>query len=413
MGRAYTIAGLLTAVGQISSQAGTTIGIVLTWASLVIAILVVLVLLGTLIPSLPYVGVIGTIVESFFSVHLILAGLIAGLFAYVGFELGGEPVALVGGALALIAAVGFCIPLAVFIHTAGVYHTHVSWTQHLSGGLSAGRPHAANAIQFTTTPDGKALFMEISKPRGFSDQTALTPVVLMHGGGFIAGNRNEEPAWNQFYTDRGYVVFDVDYRLATAAYHTWDKAAADIATAIVWIGKHAAEYHVDMRKLILAGGSAGGGLALQVANGVEEGTLQAYEAGPLAQARAVVAIFPGHNMTAIWNSTTRFLWMDNHHVGEAYIGGSPHDYPEAYATVDVGNHLSSHSPPTLVIAGITDHVIPYESQVRLVGDLEKLGVPHTFISLPFTDHFSLFRPGGLSGQIAFQGVGHFLDTYAA
>ena len=254
--------------------------------------------------------------------------------------------------------------------------------------------------------------MEISKPRDFSGQAALTPVVLMHGGGFVAGTRNEEPAWNQFYTDRGYVVFDVDYRLATANYHTWDKAAADIATAIVWIGKHAAEYHVDMRKLILAGASAGGGLALQVAYGIEGETLQAYEAGPLAQAKAVVAIFPGHNMTAIWNSTTRFLWMDNHKVGEAYIGGSPDDYPEAYATVDAGNHLSSHSPPTLVIAGITDHAIPYESQVRLVGDLAKMGVPHTFISLPFTDHFSLFRPAGLSGQIAFQGVGHFLDIYA-
>jgi acetyl esterase len=412
MGSAYTVSELLTAVGRISSEPGTTIGSILAWASLAIAVLLLLVLLGTLFHSLPYMGVIGTIIESFFSVHLIVAGLIAGLFAYTGFDLGGNPVALVGGALALITVVGFCIPLAVFIHTAGVYHTHISWSQHLTGRLSAGRANAANAIQFTATPDGKALFMEISKPRNFSSQTALTPVVLIHGGGFIAGTRNEEPAWNQFYTDRGYVVFDVDYRLATATYHTWDKAAADIATAIVWIGKHTTDYHVDMNKLILAGGSAGGGLALQVAYGSEEGTLQAYEPGLLAQAKAVVAIFPGHNLTAIWNSTTRFLWMDNHKVGGAYIGGSPHDYLEAYATVDVCNHISSHSPPTLVVAGITDHVIPYESQVRLVGDLKKMGVPHTFISLPFTDHFSLFRPAGLSGQIAFQGVGHFLDAYA-
>jgi acetyl esterase len=411
MGSAYTV-GLLTALGQISSPAGTTIGSILAWASLVIGILLLLVLLGTLIPSLPSVGVIGTIVESFYSIHLILAGLITGLFAFAGYELGGGPVALVGGALALITVIGFCIPLAVLIRTAGVYDTHVSWSQHLAGGFSAGRANAAKGIQFATTPDGKPLYLETSTPRDFSSLTALTPVVLIHGGGFIAGTRNEEPAWNQFYTDRGYVVFDVDYRLATADYHTWDKAAADVATAIVWIGKHAAEYHVDMSKLILAGGSAGGGLALQVAYGIEEGTLQSYEPGPLAQARAVVAIFPGHNMTAIWNSTKRFLWMDNHKLGEAYIGGSPHEYPEAYAAVDAGNHLSGHSPPTLVIAGITDHAIPYESHVRLVGDLEKLGVPHTFISLPFTDHFSLFRPAGLSAQIAFQGVGHFLDTYA-
>ena len=412
MGSAYTVTGFLTAVGQIESGTGTTIGSILAWASLVIAALLLVALLGVLIPSLPVVGVIGTVVESFFSLHLVLAGLIAGLFAYAGFEFGGGPVALVGGALALITVVGFCIPLAVFIHTAGIYHTHISWSQHLTGGLSAGRANAANAVQFTTTPDGKALFMEISKPRNFSSQAGLTPVVLIHGGGFIAGTRNEEPAWNQFYTDRGYVVFDVDYRLATATYHTWDKTAADIATAIVWIGKHAADYHVDMSKLILVGGSAGGGLALQVAYGIDEGTLQAYEPGLLAQAKAVVAIFPGNDMTAIWNSTTRFLWMDNHKLGEAYVGGSPQDCPQAYAAVDVWHHISSHSPPTLVIAAKPDHAIPYQSQVRFVGELAKMGVPHTFISLPFTDHFSLFRPGGLSGQIAFQGVGHFLDTYA-
>jgi len=149
--------------------------------------------------------------------------------------------------------------------------------------------------------------MDISKPNNFNSQEALTPVVLIHGGGFTGGTRNEEPAWTQFYNDRGYVVFDVDYRLATATYHTWDKAAPDIATAIVWIGNHAADYHVDMSKLIIAGASAGGGLALRVAYGIQDGTLKAYEPGLLAQAKAVVAIFPAQDMTAIWNSTTSFL----------------------------------------------------------------------------------------------------------
>jgi acetyl esterase len=194
-------------------------------------------------------------------------------------------------------------------------------------------------------------------------------------------------------------------------YHTWDKAAPDIATAIVWVGNHAADYHVDMNKLIIAGASAGGGLALQVAYGIQDGTLKPYEPGALAQAKAVVAIFPSQDMTAIWNSTTSFLGIDNHKVGEAFIGGSPQTYPQAYATVDVSNHITRHSPPTIVIAGEHDHAIPYQSQVQFVDDLTKMGVPHELISIPFTDHFFVFRPGGISGQIAFQGAGHFLDTY--
>src|SRR6266700_3849778 len=333
------------------------IGRILAGISLLFSI--ILLLLGVFIPSLPFLGVIGTLLESFFSLHLLIAGLICGLLAYVGLRLGGKRVAIVGLSLALINVIGFCIPLAALIYTARVYHTNISWSQHLTGGT-----------------------------------------------------RNEEPAWTQFYNDRGYVVLDVDYRLATATYHTWDKAAPDIATAIVWIGNHAADYHVDMSKLIIAGASAGGGLALQVAYGIQDGTLKAYEPDLLAQAKAVVAIFPAQDMTAIWNSTTSFLGIDNHQVGEEYIGGSPQAYPQAYATVDVSHHITRHSPPTIVIAGQHDHAIPYESQVQFVDDLTKMGVPHEFISIPFNDHFFVFRPGGISSQIAFQGVGQFLDTYA-
>ena len=386
------------------------IGRILAGISLLFSI--ILLLLGVFIPSLPFLGVIGTLLESFFSLHLVIAGLICGLLAYVGLRLGGKRVAIVGLSLALINVIGFCIPLAALIYTAGVYDTNISWSQHLAGGFSTGSADVSKSVQFTTTPDGKALYVDISKPNNFNSQEALTPVVLIHGGGFTGGTRNEEPAWTQFYNDRGYVVFDVDYRLATATYHTWDKAAPDIATAIVWIGNHAADYHVDMSKLIIAGASAGGGLALQVAYGIQDGTLKAYEPGLLAQAKAVVAIFPAQDMTAIWNSTTSFLGIDNHQVGEEYIGGSPQAYPQAYATVDVSHHITRHSPPTIVIAGQHDHVIPYESQVQFVDDLTKMGVPHEFISIPFNDHFFVFRPGGISGQIAFQGVGQFLDTYA-
>jgi acetyl esterase/lipase len=65
-----------------------------------------------------------------------------------------------------------------------------------------------------------------------------------------------------------YPLFCPSFAVAFRGIHPFyslDKATPDIATAIVWMGKHAAGYHVDMSKLIIAGASAGGGLALQVA----------------------------------------------------------------------------------------------------------------------------------------------------
>jgi acetyl esterase len=183
---------------------------ILACISILFSIILFLLLLGVFIPSTPYVGVIGTLLESFFSLHLVIASLIVGLIAYASLRLGGKRTALFGVSLALFNVIGFCIPLADLIYTAGVYQTKISWSQHLTGAFSTGSADVSKSVQFTTTPDGKALFMDISKPNNFNSQQALTPVVLIHGGGFTTGTRNEEPAWIQFYNDRGNVVFDVD-----------------------------------------------------------------------------------------------------------------------------------------------------------------------------------------------------------
>ncbi len=94
------------------------IGRILAGISLLFSI--ILLLLGVFIPSLPFLGVIGTLLESFFSLHLLIAGLICGLLAYVGLRLGGKRVVIVGLSLALINVIGFCIPLSTLIYTAGV-----------------------------------------------------------------------------------------------------------------------------------------------------------------------------------------------------------------------------------------------------------------------------------------------------
>lgn len=250
--------------------------------------------------------------------------------------------------------------------------------------------------------------MDISKPKNSDSKTPLTPVVSIHGGAFTASTRNEEPAWTEFYNNRGYVVFDVHYRLATSTYHTWDKAAPDIATAIVWIGKHAKEYNVDMSKLIVSGASAGGGLALQVAYDIQDGTLKAYESGELAKAQAVVAIFPGDDLTAVQNSTLSFLGMNMKSICSQYIGGSTEQYSNAYATVTPANHITKGTPPTFITAGKNDHIISYEGHVKFVDTLIKNGIANKFVPVPYNDHFFVIRPGA---QIAFQEVGKFLDKY--
>ncbi len=65
----------------------------------------------------------GCMCASLFSIYIFLVG----LFAYAGLRLGGKRTALLGVSLALINVIGFCIPLAALMYTAGVYHTNISW----------------------------------------------------------------------------------------------------------------------------------------------------------------------------------------------------------------------------------------------------------------------------------------------
>ena len=56
--------------------------------------------------------------------------------------------------------------------------------------------------------------------------------------------------------DAGFAWFSIDYRLAPKVH--FNEAMDDVFTAIKWVKAHAAEYHVDAKRIALIGESAGG-----------------------------------------------------------------------------------------------------------------------------------------------------------
>ncbi|WP_197933664.1 alpha/beta hydrolase [Paenibacillus sp. GSMTC-2017] len=295
------------------------------------------------------------------------------------------------------------------LQVAHQHNVQISWTDTLKIRIDRGKPDISKSIRYATV-DGKELFMDISLPSD-SNTKKRTPIVLIHGGGFVSGTRNQSPSWTKFYAERGYVVFDVDYRLASPGYVTWDKAAPDIATSIVWIGEHASEYGIDMDKLLIAGSSAGGSLALQVAYRLNNGTLAAYEPGKLYSPKAVIAVYPAQDMTTIWNEGTHFFGMDGEAFLGEYIGGSPNDNPEAYHAINIGDHIQMNTPPTLLLVGKNDHLLPYSGQVAFANLLKTNNVPYEFVSIPYNDHFFDAAPGSLGSQISRQAATDFLNKY--
>ncbi|MBC1897945.1 alpha/beta hydrolase fold domain-containing protein [Listeria booriae] len=377
-------------------------------AIFLIAILVLL-FFGVYFPNISFVGEIGTIVMSLFSLHLVILSVILGILAILMIRLKMRRLALVSGITAIVCTIGFAIPIAQMLQIANENDAKISWTKQLFSVPDMGGPDLSKSVKYATV-DGDDLYMDISVPKNTTAKR--TPIVLIHGGGFVAGTRNQSPSWTQFYVDRGYVVFDVDYRLAKDGYTTWDKAAPDVASAIVWIGQHADKYQVDMEQLLIAGGSAGGSLALQVGYGLNDGTLKPYISGKIYAPKAVVAVYPAQNMTNIWYEGTNFFGMDGEAFLGAYIGGSPKEKPEAYAAVDVVKHVGKTTPPTLLLVGKNDHLLPYSGQVAFEKLLNEKQVPNKFVAIPYNDHFFDMSGGSIGSQISYQATGDFLDKYA-
>lgn len=108
------------------------------------------------------------------------------------------------------------------------------------------------------------------------DQATRRPLVIwMHGGGFKFGSKSDKDIqlWCRSFAQRGYVCAAINYSLHKANFSfKYDvlkkdcyKAVDDLKKAIAYFKANASRYHLDTTKIILAGNSAGGMMALQAA----------------------------------------------------------------------------------------------------------------------------------------------------
>jgi acetyl esterase len=95
-------------------------------------------------------------------------------------------------------------------------------------------------------------------------RTGLRPVVLyVHGGAFHYLSKDTHWVLALMFARRGYVVFNIDYRLAPV--YKYPAAIEDTCLALRWVHEHAREYGGDPERIVIAGESAGGNLATSAA----------------------------------------------------------------------------------------------------------------------------------------------------
>ena len=98
-----------------------------------------------------------------------------------------------------------------------------------------------------------------------------TAIVFFHGGGWAYGTPDEFFTTCERYARMGIVTFSVDYRLSiengVTPHPTISpiESLMDAKSAMRWVRENAGIFHIDVNKIVAAGQSAGGHLALSTA----------------------------------------------------------------------------------------------------------------------------------------------------
>lgn len=110
----------------------------------------------------------------------------------------------------------------------------------------------------TTTTDHKLdVYVPTREPKP-------RPVVMyVHGGGFSMLSKETHRVMAMAFARRGYLVFNINYRLGLK--NSFPVPLEDASDALVWVHRHAREFGGDPSRLVLAGESAGGNLVATLA----------------------------------------------------------------------------------------------------------------------------------------------------
>lgn len=96
----------------------------------------------------------------------------------------------------------------------------------------------------------------------YKSDNDLKPILIdIHGGGFIANDKELNHLFGNYMAQNGFVVFNINYRLAYPKYNVFDQVR-DINDALRWIIINAQNYGGNTNEIYIAGHSSGGVLAV-------------------------------------------------------------------------------------------------------------------------------------------------------
>lgn len=259
-----------------------------------------------------------------------------------------------------------------------------------------------------------AKFLELDAH--WNDSKELQPIAMViHGGGWIMGSKDMvfQERITRYFANRGYVVFNVDYRLIPK--YSVDDCIRDTFGAIVWAKKHAKEFGADPTRVGAMGFSAGGHLAAMAAtagNRMDIFPPTGNTGGEYDASVNVAADFYGaYDMLTMPSDIFPIpKWMNKTFI-KFVFEGDPEKNKAYGKKISPINYISDKTPPQLVVCGDADSLKLYPQSVVYVDALKKAGRPVEFITVKGADHSFNGKYWTEESQMAHKAILDYFDKY--
>lgn len=249
----------------------------------------------------------------------------------------------------------------------------------------------------------RLLLLDIYRPK---ERAASAPLlVFIHGGGWAGGKKSDYRVYAVHFAARGYVVASVGYRLSGEK--KYPAAVNDVKCAIRYLRSQAESLGIDPERSGVIGGSAGGHLAMMIgySSDVPELEGDGGHVGVSSRVSAVVDIYGPADMTTDYVRKNKAAG----NTCRSFFGASIDERLDLYEQASPIRYVTNDDPPTLIMHGTIDDIVPIEQADLLAAKLKEVGVPYIYDRLPGWPH--TMDLSKVCNERALWFMDRFLDRY--
>lgn len=233
-------------------------------------------------------------------------------------------------------------------------------------------------LTYGKTPE-QELKLDIYRPIAGGD--ALPACVLVHGGGWVKGDKEKFRPLAIALAERGYVVANIEYRLGPVA--RYPAAVQDCSLAVRFVRANAKRFGLDPDRIGAWGGSAGGHLVGLLAGSASHERFLTSDLRNVSAAVQATCIMAGptdltgekfvESLRKAREQSFAFQWL-----GKLYD-----DAPDLYREASPITHFTKATGPVLFLTGDLDNP---DRDTAGMEKLTSLGVPTKQVILKDAKH---------------------------